>query len=384
MLSKLLYILDKPIQNNLPYRLMAKEKAIQSSVLYIQSGSIPGSVEAINESVTKVELGDAYNYAFLPHKLIKKLGYLIQQIRQSDVVVVYGYFNPWQKLGIFFTKLFFKRLVLTSDATYLQGTFESRGWQLRLKPFIQKILYNHIANGLWVPSTASLQYHQSIGVQSNQLAITPYVVDEELISRVHAATQVDAFRMANAIPTNAFVFVFCAKFIERKRPLDVIAAFAQVANLGKETYLIMIGDGPLKKEMEDRVRNLNITDKVLFPGLIPYMRLPEWYTASNILVFSSEHEPYGLPVNEAMLCGIPVIVSDRIGARLDLVKDGLTGWTYPVGNINALAGCMDDAISHPAQVKQMGMAAQAKMNNWSSAANVRAQMNFFHKKSWLH
>lgn len=363
---------------------MAKEKAIQSSVLYIQSGSAAGSVEAINEFVTKVELGNAYDYAFLPKGLIKKFGYLIRQIFKSDVVVIYGYFNPWQKLGILLSKFFFKKLVLTSDATYLQGKFESRGWKLRLKPFIQKILYNYIANGLWVPSTASLHYHQSIGVQSSQLAITPYVVDEELISQVQAAMQVDAFRMANAIPTNAFVFIFCAKFIERKRPLDVIAAFAQVANLGKETYLIMIGDGPLRKEMEDSIRNLNITDKVLFPGLIPYTILPEWYTAADILVFSSEHEPYGLPVNEAMLCGIPVIVSDRIGARLDLVEEGITGWIYPVGDINALAAYMDDAISHPAQVKQMGKAAQVKMQHWSSAANVRAQINFFHKKSWLH
>jgi glycosyltransferase involved in cell wall biosynthesis len=383
-MRSILYILDKPIQNNLPYRLMAKEMVIQSKVLYIQSGSASGSVESINESVTKVELGDAYDYAFLPQGLSNKLVYLVQQIRQSDVVVVYGYFNLWQKVGILLTKLFFKRLVLTSDATYLQGRFESKGWKLRLKPFIQKILYNHIANGLWVPSTASMQYHQSIGVQSSQLAITPYVVDEELISRVHAATQVDAFRMANAIPTNAFVFVFCAKLIERKRPFDVIAAFAQVANLGKETYLIMIGDGPVKKEMEDSVKNLNIKDKVLFPGLIPYTSLPEWYTASNILVFSSEHEPYGLPVNEAMLCGIPVIVSDRIGARLDLVEEGITGWIYPVGDVNALASCMDDAISHPAQVKQMGITAQAKMQHWSSAANVSAQLNFFRKKSWLH
>ena len=381
---RLFYILDKPIQNNLPYRLIAKESAIQAKVLYLQSGSVAGSVESINESVTKVELGNAYDYTFLPNGFFNKLVCLMQFVFQSDVVVVYGYFNLWQKVGILFTKIFFKKLVLTSDATYLQGTFESKGWKLRLKPFIQKILYNHIANGLWVPSTASLQYHQSIGVQSNQLAITPYVVDEELISRVHAATQVDAFRMANAIPTNAFVFVFCAKFIERKRPLDVIAAFAQVAKLCKETYLIMIGDGPLKNEMEDTVRNLNIKDKVLFPGLIPYTSLPEWYTAADVLVFTSEHEPYGLPVNEAMLCGIPVIVSDRIGARLDLVDEGITGWIYPVGDVNALASCMDDAISHPIQVKQMGTTAQAKMHNWSSVANVEAQINFFRKKSWLH
>lgn len=363
---------------------MAKEKAIQSSVLYIQSGSIPGSVEAINESVTKVELGDAYNYAFLPNGFFNKVVCLIQNVFQSDVVVVYGYFNPWQKLGVLFTKLFFKKLVLTSDATYLQGTFESKGWKLRLKPFIQKILYNYIANGLWVPSTASLQYHQSIGIHGQQLAITPYVVDEEMIQSVSAATDKQQFRMEQGIPVHATVFIFCAKFIERKRPLDVLKAFAELAKSNKAARLIMIGDGPLKQSLLVTANELGVNEQVLFPGLVQYGDLPKWYTASDVLVFSSEHEPYGLPVNEAMLCGIPIIVSDRIGARLDLVEQDKTGWIYPVGDTNTLAACMQEAVDQKQSLQQMGIAAKQKMASWSSKTNVQVQINFFKQKGWLH
>ena len=380
----LLYILDKPIQNNLPYRLMAKQADISSTVIYIQSSSAKKSVESINEAVTKVTLSNDYSYHFLPESLFKRFFELLKYIRQTNVLVVYGYFNIWQRLAIILAKLLGKKLILTSDATYLQGTYESAGWKLKLKPFLQRFLYNTIAHGLWVPSKASLQYHQSIGVHAQQLAITPYVVDEEMIQSVSAATDKRQFRVEQGIPVYATVFIFCAKFIDRKRPLDVINAFAELVKRNYETRLIMIGDGPLRQSLVVKANELGVNEQVLFPGLVQYSDLPKWYTASDVLVFSSEHEPYGLPVNEAMLCGIPVIVSNRIGARLDLVVEGETGWIYPVGNTASLADCMHEAIDNNEARVQMGVAAKAKMASWSSQTNVQAQVDFFKQKGWLH
>lgn len=380
----LLYILDKPIQNNLPYRLMAKQADIASTVIYIQSSSAKKSIESINEAVTKVTLSNDYSYHFLPESMFKRFFELVKYIWKTNVLVVYGYFNVWQRVAIILAKIFGKKLILTSDATYLQGTYESAGWKLKLKPFLQRFLYNTIAHGLWVPSKASLQYHQSIGVHAQQLAITPYVVDEEMIQSVSAATDKRQFRVEQGIPVYATVFIFCAKFIDRKRPLDVINAFAELVKRNYETRLIMIGDGPLRQSLVVKANELGVNEQVLFPGLVQYSDLPKWYTASDVLVFSSEHEPYGLPVNEAMLCGIPVIVSNRIGARLDLVVEGETGWIYPVGNTASLADCMHEAIDNNEARVQMGVAAKAKMASWSSQTNVQAQVDFFKQKGWLH
>jgi glycosyltransferase involved in cell wall biosynthesis len=380
----LLYILDKPIQNNLPYRLMAKQADIASTVIYIQSSSAKKSIESINEAVTKVTLSNDYSYHFLPESLFKRFFELVKYIRKTNVLVVYGYFNVWQRVAIILAKIFGKKLILTSDATYLQGTYESSGWKLKLKPFLQRFLYNTIAHGLWVPSTASLQYHQSIGIHTQQLAITPYVVDEEMIQSVSAATNKRQFRVEHGIPAHATVFIFCAKFIERKRPLDVLNAFAELAKKYEAITLVMIGDGPLKQSLLVTANELGVNEQVLFPGLVQYSELPKWYTASDVLVFSSEHEPYGLPVNEAMLCGIPVIVSDRIGARLDLVAEGNTGWIYPVANTSALAACMQEALDKKETLAQMGIAARTKIASWSCKTNVQAQIDFFKQKSWLH
>ncbi len=380
----LIYVLDKPIQNNLPYRLMAKQADIASTVLYIQSSSTNKGVESINEAVTKVALGNDYLYHFLAESFVKRFFELLTYIRKADVLVVYGYFNIWQRLAIILAKLFGKKLILTSDSTYLQGTYESAGWKLKLKPFLQRFLYNTVANGLWVPSTASSQYHQSIGIHGQQLAITPYAVDEEMIQSVSAGTDKQQFRMEQGIPAHATVFIFCAKFIERKRPLDVLKAFAELAKSNKAVRLIMIGDGPLKQSLLVTANELGVNEQVLFPGLVQYRHLPKWYTASDVLVFSSEHEPYGLPVNEAMLCGIPVIVSDRIGARLDLVEQDKTGWIYPVGDTNTLAACMQEAVDQKQSLQQMGIAAKQKMASWSSKTNVQVQIDFFKQKGWLH
>jgi glycosyltransferase involved in cell wall biosynthesis len=145
----------------------------------------------------------------------------------------------------------------------------------------------------------------------------------------------------------------------------------------------MIGTGPLEEELHRLAQELGVAQRVRFTGLVKYSRLPEYYTMSDALVFCSDHEPYGLPINEAMLCGKPVIVSDRIGARLDLVDEGKTGWVYPVADIAALAQFMRQAIEDPEALRRMGLQAREKMKAWSSEVNVANQVAYFRQRGWM-
>ena len=110
-----------------------------------------------------------------------------------------------------------------------------------------------------------------------------------------------------------------------------------------------------------------------------YSRLPELYASSDVLVFPSEHEPFGLPVNEAMICGIPAIVSDRVGAGYDLVEDGKTGFVYPCGDISALAKILSDVLPDRVLLKSMGEQASKRMASWSPAANAEATIRAVEK-----
>jgi glycosyltransferase involved in cell wall biosynthesis len=114
--------------------------------------------------------------------------------------------------------------------------------------------------------------------------------------------------------------LFCAKLQPWKRPLELLEAFscAGVPN----AFLVFAGDGPQRVEMEERAHDLGIADRVKILGFVNQSQLPETYRASDLFVLPSDYEPFGLVVNEAMLCGCPVVVSDKVGAQQDLVTHG--------------------------------------------------------------
>jgi glycosyltransferase involved in cell wall biosynthesis len=228
-----------------------------------------------------------------------------------------------------------------------------------------------------VPSTASKRFICSLGVPEERVMLTPYVVDNETIAAIAAGADRRKIRKGWGIPEDSVVAVFCAKFLARKRPQDALRAFARadVPN----TYLVMVGEGPLGDGLRGEAEQLGIKDRVRFIGMVKYSHLPEVYAASDVLVFPSEHEPYGLPVNEAMICGIPAIASDRVGAGFDLIENDETGFVYPCGDLDALAAILRNALTDREMLKRMGEAARKRIETWSPRENAEATIRAVEK-----
>ncbi len=373
----LLYILERPIQNDLPYHLIQKENGIASRVICfsLNNGSLKGN-ENINQTVFKSNSLFTFQY-----ELVNSLLDLIKAIRWSTSIVVYGHYHPLFKWAIILSKIFNKKLVLTSDATSKQGIAGSNGVMLKLKPVAFKILYNLIADVLFVPSNFSLDFFTSIGIKSSNIVLTPYTVNESILHSLYDQADVKHLQALYQLPDQSTIILFCGKFINRKRPQDVLEAFAKIEN--SSTYVIMIGDGPMRQDLSELAKQLSIQDKVLFPGLIDYTDLPCYYKLADVLIVPSEHEPYGLTVNEAMICGLPVISSNAVGAAFDLIEEGKTGFTYPVGDITELTKKINAIIDNQSLKDTISTNAKQKMQHWSSQSNVDAQVQFFKQKGWL-
>jgi len=80
-------------------------------------------------------------------------------------------------------------------------------------------------------------------------------------------------------------------------------------------------------------------------------------------------------VNEAMLCGCPVIASDRVGAARDLIMHGRTGFIYRCGDVDALAGVMRQCVSGGATLSELSRAAGARMESWSPRENIEGTLS---------
>ena len=143
----------------------------------------------------------------------------------------------------------------------------------------------------------------------------------------------------------------------------MLRAFAQAAV--PNAYLVFAGDGPERAKLDRIASELGISDRVRFLGFLNQSELPAAYRSADVFVLPSLFEPFGLVVNEAMLCGLPVVVSDRVGAKFDLVRNGENGYVYPAGNLEALAAILRDLLPGAEKRKHMGAASLRRMETWS-------------------
>lgn len=210
---------------------------------------------------------------------------------------------------------------------------------------------------------ANRDFYLSNGVLEERIFSAPYCVDND---RFAAATEElrphrAAIRKEWGIPEGAFTFLFCAKFEDKKRPLDLLKALStavrkpEVAQDGIQ--VLMVGDGDLRPECERMIRDERLPVTCL--GFLNQTEIPKAYAAADCLVLPSDYgETWGLVVNEAMACGRPAIVSDRVGCHPDLVHDGETGAVFPFGDTDALADRLTAFVREPKRAEAMGLKAR--------------------------
>ena len=102
----------------------------------------------------------------------------------------------------------------------------------------------------------------------------------------------------------------------------------------------------------------------MFTGFVNQSELPALYAASDVFVLPSEHEPWGLAVNEAMCAGLPVVVSREVGCVADLVRDGVNGYTPAAGDIEGLARALRRLIEDEGLRQRQGQASLARIQQW--------------------
>jgi glycosyltransferase involved in cell wall biosynthesis len=126
---------------------------------------------------------------------------------------------------------------------------------------------------------------------------------------------------------------------------------------GNRIPLRIVGDGPLRTELEDYARLHNLSD-VKFDGRTNPQQTLAAMRRSRFLVFPSEwYETFGRVAAESFSCGVPVIAS-RLGAMQEIVTDGRTGLHFTAGDAGDLAAKVDWALAHPAEMAAMGRAAR--------------------------
>jgi len=145
------------------------------------------------------------------------------------------------------------------------------------------------------------------------------------------------------------IIVHVSNFRPLKRIIDVIKVFEKISSK-VNSKLIMVGDGPEKKKAKDYLRKNNLKNKVLFLGKT--YQVDEILCSSDLFILPSEKESFGLAALEAMALKVPVI-STNIGGLADLVINDESGYTFNIGDIDAMASKSIEILSDEVKLNKL-------------------------------
>jgi glycosyltransferase involved in cell wall biosynthesis len=222
-----------------------------------------------------------------------------------------------------------------------------------------------LAPGIW-----SREYFAHYGARFDHIFFVPHVIDVDFMStesqrlRAHRSE----LRQQRGLSDDSLVFLFVGKFTETKRPLDFVRAVYDASRNEASVAGLMVGDGPLRGACEDFVRSRNAP--ISFAGFLNQSQIVQAYASGDVLVLPSVGETWGMVVNEAMACGRPCIVSDRVGCGPDLVLPEETGIVFPHCNVPALSAAMLSLARNPNHIVSMGQNAYNRLRGYSVQAAV--------------
>lgn len=213
------------------------------------------------------------------------------------------------------------------------------------------------------PSAALQQELLRYGVRV-PVHVLPFGVDEELFDRPPGWD----LRQALGLPPDAEVLLYVGRLGWEKNIELVVRSFRWVAAARPRVWLVIVGDGPHRPALERIVRELALTERVIFVGQLPWERLVAPYQQASLFVFASKTETQGLVVMEAMTAGLPVVAVRAMGVA-DLVQSGETGILVDDGEEAFAEACLELLTDEPRR-RELGRRACA----WARAHSAQASV----------
>jgi glycosyltransferase involved in cell wall biosynthesis len=283
---------------------------------------------------------------------------LIDEITQwqPDAILVFGW--AWQghlrcirhfkgRLPVYFR----------GDSTLLD---EAPGIKSIMKSLFLKWVYRDINHAFYNGSN-NKAYFKKYGLKDEQLSFAPHAVDNNRFAEDKKA-EAAALRSGLQIGEGNIVVLFAGKFENKKSPGAMLEAFLSLDK--PNVHLMFVGNGPLETELKVKAKNKK---NIHFMDFRNQSTMPVIYQACDLFCLPSKGpgETWGLAVNEAMACGKAILVSDKAGCAIDLVKVGFNGDIFEGGNKDSFSNALNRLVQSKSRLAEMGKNSAAYIKGWN-------------------
>lgn len=269
---------------------------------------------------------------------------------QPDILVVSGYRERVMRAAAAWASKRRIPAILLSPSTHRDHP--RTWWKELLKGCIVRRYTAVAATG-----QRAAEYAQRLGLPARSIfQIGNVVHNAHFAQRLGNQDGGDAAEMiGNGISSQFFVTV--SRFSPEKNLLRLLQAFSQYRRRQGSWDLVLVGSGPQEVQLRTMAKELNVPG-LYFVGWKGYEELPVYYARASCFILPSISESWGLAVNEAMACGLPILVSENCGCVPELCDVGINGYTFDPNSVDQLTELMLRVSSNSGQLSAMGQASQ--------------------------
>ena len=195
-------------------------------------------------------------------------------------------------------------------------------------------------DGFVVPGASAGNYVRQMVVNAERIFTAPSAVDNDLFASRARFAMMNEVRVREELRLPLRYLFFAGRLVKAKGVFELLEAYGSLSpELRSQIGLVFAGDGPLRTDLE-RVAESIRPGTIHFAGFVQRDELASYYGLADCLVFPTHSDTWGMVVNEAMACGLPVICSQAAGCAADLIKEN--GRIVAPKNVFQLARAMNE------------------------------------------
>jgi glycosyltransferase involved in cell wall biosynthesis len=299
-----------------------------------------------------------------PHRYLRRMG--IGRARLEIPTPLLGRHRPDLLVSLYSDPSFLLGWALAAlggvaTAFWLETTFDSWVPRHPLKELIKRRVLPSV-DGILTVGDDGRRQAERYGVPADRIHYAPHSIDVRQFAEDSEAARPKRQLIRAEFGVSGCVFIYVGRlWASGKGLLALLDAFAGLQQSGSpESSLLIVGDGSDQELLTRRVRDLGL-ERVRFLGFRGPHELAAIYAASDVFVFPSTGDPYGLVLDEAMACGLPLISSSSVGELYLRLESGENGLIVPPSDAVALQEAMRTLAADTQTRTRMGRESRRKV-----------------------
>jgi len=234
-----------------------------------------------------------------------------------------------------------------------------------LKSFLLQFVLRRAWGIIGMGERAVAMYRMLLDDDRPMTAIPYYINLEEFFSLLIGDATTDG---------QPLKFLTCCQMIHRKGLDILLKACERLRDMN--WHLTLVGDGPLRRTLENKFIQNFSAERIKFIGEVSYEKRHLAFSGQHVFVLPSRWDGWGMVVPEALAAGVPVVATDQVISAHEFIINGVNGFVVPVNDPLALRDKMAYFIQHPENIPQMSFAARKALENYSSVVGAEKLVRF--------